>query len=704
MDAKKFLLVLAACFLILVLHKRIGEYLWPPEPEKLPAETTEAPQETPPSTQTPAAESSPQLDRQPGPKPDQVAIQPQLVQGQFATLVVKDADQLQEQTVLLGSRKRGSGFKLEVQLSTNAASIERAWLTEFAGDSDEYKYAQSPYGQGRKTPVVLLSPVAGRFKPPKDDQALPACKNSLAISRLLFIVPKSQQSQPGRQVLAMLDAFNWTLAEHQRDQQKSWARFETTLQLQNPDQSKVLATLSLKKTYTLYKDSYDLQVEIKLGLSQDSAGDYTIELVQDGPTGMGLESARGDMRAGIYALLAAKGVQVKSVAYGGIEKQPGAVALSDPSSGDLLWAGVMNKFFAALLVPESNFTAPDAPEVASVFKQVRILPILDPDTGKAGNVLARLVAPAIQLQPGQTEVLKMKLFLGPKRRDLLKSGEYGRLMFAKSIQARTCCAWMTFLRPVSEGLLWLMAKIYWLIPNYGVAIILLVALVRVALHHFTRTSQMSMIRMSKMGPEIEKLKKKYGNNREELGRAQMALYKENKINPLSGCLPMALQMPVWFALFSALSTAVELRHAPFFWWINNLSGPDNITAYFAGGLPEEPFFTLPFLGAIWGLNLLPMLLGVAFFLQQKLTPSAGAAASAQAQQTKKMMYFMMAIFPLMLYSAPSGLNLYIMTSTFVGVIESHYIKKHIRRQEESQNQPVAGSSTTKIKTLRLKKK
>ena len=105
------------------------------------------------------------------------------------------------------------------------------------------------------------------------------------------------------------------------------------------------------------------------------------------------------------------------------------------------------------------------------------------------------------------------------------------------------------------------------------------------------------------------------------------------------------------------------------------------------------------------MNLLPILLGVAFFLQQKLMPSAGAAASPQAAQTKKMMYFMMAFFPLILYGAPSGLNLYIMTSTFVGVIENHYIKKHIRGQEEAENRPVvAGGSAGKIKSVRLKKR
>ena len=696
MDSKKFLFAMAACFVIIIGFRFLDRAIYgpPEETQKSPAQTTEAPQGTPDT------ESTDQEARQTQTKTSQTTPPPQLIQAEGYTLVVKDADLLQEKTVSLGSRERGSDFKIQAELTTDAASITQAWLTEFIPNSNDYKYAQSPYHRD-EDPVTLLAPVAGRFKAEGDNQDLPQCKNSLATSRLQFIGPKSQNGEPGRKLLAKIDAFPWKLA----GSGENWARFETTLQLLHSQNEQPLAELTLKKTYTLARDSYDLQVKIELTLSENSA-DYTVELIQDGPTGMALESARGDVRGGIFGVMAAKGVQVNTFLRTKLDKKPGDIGVSDPSEGDLLWAGVMNKFFAALLVPESSFANPenpDAPNPADIFKRVRILPIVDPETGKSGNVLARLVAPSIQLQPGRTKTISMSLFLGPKDRQLLKSGQYGLLKFNKSVQPRTCCAWMTF-APLSEGLLWVMGKIYWLIPNYGVAIILLVALVRLALHHFTKTSQMSMMRMSKLGPEMEKLKKKYANTREELGRAQMALYKTHKVNPISGCLPMALQMPVWIALYSALSTAVELRHARFFFWINNLSGPDNITAYFAGGLAEEPFFTLPLLGAVWGLNLLPILLGVGFFLQQKFNPSASGAASAQAEQTRKMMYFMMAIFPLMLYSAPSGLNLYIMTSTFVGVIESHYIKKHIREKEEAQNLPIAGDGTTKIKTHRLKKR
>ena len=711
MDSKKFLLVMAACFLVLILWQWLGVRIFgQPEPKE---QTPEPAKETVPAQ--PGPEKAPVETAGTGqPAPTQASGKLALGQAQGLRAVSKQMHTLRDD-VRLGSRDKGSAYKIEVKLTTDGAGIAEAWLTEFIENSYEYKYSQGAYGQDRQTPVTLLSQVPGRFKPDKAREDLPPCRISLATSRLRFLRMGSKAGTPSREVLATIDLVrpegqsgqvHWQLAG--LDEQNGKASFVATVLLQQDDET--LAEVTLRKTYTLAKDSYDIEIELELTLSEGSPSDLAVELVQDGPTGMANESSRGDMRSGIYGVVnVTKGVEkvaVTSIAYAKAADEEGGLALS---RGDLLWAGIMNKFFGAYLVPKSSFTSkddPTAPKVGGIFEQAQIIPIIDPATDKSGNVLTRLVAPTIELQPGHTKTIEMKLFLGPKERKLLKSGEYGRMSFGESIKSQVCCSWMAF-APLSAGLLWLMGRIYWLIPNYGVAIILLVAMVRVALHHFTRTSQMSMMRMSKLAPELEKLKKKYANNREELGRAQMLLYKEHKINPLSGCLPMLLQMPIWFALFAALNTAVELRHAPFFLWINNLSGTDNITAYLAGGLPKEPLFTVPLLGfPIWGLNLLPLLLGVAFFLQQKFTPTAGAAAtsSPQAAQTKKMMSFMMWLFPLMLYNAPSGLNLYIMTSTFVGVIESHYIKKHIRQQEEAQNRPIVGGSPDNIKSLKLKKK
>ena len=710
MDTKKFMLALAACFLLLVFWRWLGVQIYgPQEPEEQPPkETVEAqaePEKTPVDTVGLAQ-----------PAPSEGPGKLELGQGQDYQAVSKQMHTLQDD-VFLGSRRKGSAYKIEARLTTDGAAIAEAWLTEFIENSYEYKYSQGPYGQDRQTPVTLLKPVPGRFKPDNALENQPPCRNSLATSRLRFLRIGSQAGTPSRQVLATLDLVrpegqsgqvHWQLAE--TDQQQGKASFTATVLLQQAD--KTLAEVSLRKTYTLAKDSYDIQIELELMLSENSPADLAVELVQDGPTGMANESSRGDMRSGIYGVVNVtkdvEKVAVTTIAYAKAAEEKGGLALS---RGDLLWAGVMNKFFGAFLIPKSSFTSredPTAPKVGGIFEEAQIIPIIDPATGKSGNVLTRLLARTIELQPGHSRTIEMTLFLAPKQRQLLESAEYGQLNVSESIQSRVCCSWMA-LAPLTAGLLWLLGRIHWLIPNYGVAIILLVALVRLALHPISKSAQVSMMRTQKLAPELEKLKKKYANNREELGRAQMALYKEHNMSPLSaltGCLPMALQMPIWIALYTVLNTTVELRHAPFLWWINNLSGPDNISAYFAGGLPVEPFFTLPLLRyPIWGLNVLPIFLAVSFFLQQKFSPMASSTASSpQAEQTRKMMSFMTLIFPFLLYNAPAGLNLYIMTSTFMVVIENHYIKKHIRQREEAQDRPIVGGSPDKVKALRLKKK
>jgi len=156
-------------------------------------------------------------------------------------------------------------------------------------------------------------------------------------------------------------------------------------------------------------------------------------------------------------------------------------------------------------------------------------------------------------------------------------------------------------------------------------------------------------------------------------------------------------MPVWIALYSAIDASIDLRGAPFKllpFWITDLSAPDALFRF--------PMINLPLLGKLDSLNLLPLLMGVAFYLQQKLTPQQPAANPQAAQQQKMMLIMMPILFPLMLYKAPSGLNLYIMASTFAGVIEQYVIKKHIREKEEQEATGMV--STTSKMGGKIKKK
>ena len=164
----------------------------------------------------------------------------------------------------------------------------------------------------------------------------------------------------------------------------------------------------------------------------------------------------------------------------------------------------------------------------------------------------------------------------------------------------------------------------------------------------------------------------------------MALYKNQGVSPLFGCLPMLIQLPIWIALWSGISASVELRHAAFLpVWITDLAAPDQLIGF--GG----KILTVPLLGGMIGpvrsFNLLPLLLCVAMYFQAKSTQMGGATSSPQQESTQRMMKFMMPVMMLLFfYNAPSGLTMYIMTSVFGGVAEQYVIRKHIREKEAAE--------------------
>ena len=190
--------------------------------------------------------------------------------------------------------------------------------------------------------------------------------------------------------------------------------------------------------------------------------------------------------------------------------------------------------------------------------------------------------------------------------------------------------------------------------------------------------------MAAMRPDLEKAQKKYGHDPKKMQQEQVKLMREHGVNPLGalGCLPMFLQMPIWIALYAVLYFAFELRHVPAFYgifqdlwgwsFLADLSASDHFFGEFKK--PIELF-------GIWnitGLNLLPFLMGGIFYLQHKYMTPQNISASPEQQQTQKIMrIFMVVGFPLMLYSAPSGLTLYILTSTSIGIIESRWVKRYV---------------------------
>jgi YidC/Oxa1 family membrane protein insertase len=228
--------------------------------------------------------------------------------------------------------------------------------------------------------------------------------------------------------------------------------------------------------------------------------------------------------------------------------------------------------------------------------------------------------------PGETDpVDRFLVYFGPN--------EYFRVShLGHDLQRLVDLGW-TWIRPFSMGLLTLLVWLHGLLPNYGIAIILVATLVRVVLHPLNMVSMKSMRAMQRLQPEMERLRAKYKSDPQALNTAVMALYKENKVNPAGGCLPMLLQMPLFLALYSVLYNAIELRQAPFVGWIDDLSAPDML--FNVAGLP---------------IRLLPILMTLSGLLTQKLTPTDPRQAST--------MYLMNVLMLVFFYNLPSGLVLY----------------------------------------------
>ncbi len=245
---------------------------------------------------------------------------------------------------------------------------------------------------------------------------------------------------------------------------------------------------------------------------------------------------------------------------------------------------------------------------------------------------------AITLPLERARKADFAIYAGPKDLDTLQS--YGRA-FEKAIDYGSVAqlfAWF------ARGLLYVMRWLQVFVKNWGVAIILLTLLVRVVLFPLTYKSMQSMNEMRKLQPEIEKLKAKFGSDREKMNMAVMQLYQQHKVNPLGGCLPMLLQMPIWFALYAALQTSVELYREPFL-WIQDLT-------------LKDPVYVLP------------ALMGISSFLMQKLSPQP-----ADNTQAKMMLYFFPIFFTFIMINVPAGLTLYIFVNNLLSIIQQQVMMK-----------------------------
>ncbi len=290
----------------------------------------------------------------------------------------------------------------------------------------------------------------------------------------------------------------------------------------------------------------------------------------------------------------------------------------DPSywgkvSGNTDWIAVRSKYFVSALIPETG-TGPVEVNLGKANDNQNIY-----------NYKAHFQAN----DPGS----KLSLYLGPL--------EYKRIKDLGVGLSSIMNFGIAPIRPISKGVLWLLKFLHQFIPNYGVVLVLFSILIKTLVYPLTKKSYQSTKEMQAIQPLVAELKEKHKKDPTKLNKATMALYKKHGVNPLGGCLPLLLQMPLLFALFQVFRSTIELRNAPFVFWINDLSSPDII-------------YHLPFSLPVYGghIAVLPLVMGVTMFLQQKMMPTQASG------QQKFMSYFMTGFFILLFNNFPSGLNLY----------------------------------------------
>ncbi|MCH5277906.1 MAG: membrane protein insertase YidC [Desulfovibrionaceae bacterium] len=298
------------------------------------------------------------------------------------------------------------------------------------------------------------------------------------------------------------------------------------------------------------------------------------------------------------------------------------------SSGDIWWAGLMSNYFLAAVVPDQG--------AQLVFKGR----ILEP----GGIWRVAVEQPAATVTPDAPLTVHTGWWMGAKDRAMLKAAP-------NDLSAAMDMGIFTFL---AVPLLWLLSFLQSLVGNWGVAIILLTILIKLVFWPLTRKSFKSMEKMKQIQPMMKQLQEKYGKDKEALSREMMQLYKTYGVNPMGGCLPILIQLPVFVALYQALLHSIELRHAAFITYL-----PFTDTLWLADLSVKDPFY------------ITPLVMGATMFLQQWLSPAMGDPTQ------RKMMMFMPLIFTVMFINFPSGLVLYWLVNNILSIAQQWWTLRKV---------------------------
>jgi YidC/Oxa1 family membrane protein insertase len=380
---------------------------------------------------------------------------------------------------------------------------------------------------------------------------------------------------------------------------------------------------TIYKTLTFNPNSYEINVSFDLSKIKDmvSQGIYTISW------NGGLPSTEKNLKDELF--------YYKSYVYQGdelsSEKLREGKTVDQKYRGNTSWVATRNKYFITALVP------------------------IDGGVGATLGGSYNNDVPSFDISVTQqvNSSNSFTLYLGPLEYDNVSA-------LGVNLEQSMSMGW-SFIRPISRGVLAALVAMHKFIPNYGVVLIIFSILIKIIVYPLTRKSYQSMRAMSSLQPKLQALKEKYAKDPQKLNQATMQLYKEEGVNPMGGCLPMLIQMPLLFALFQVFRSTIELRGEPFILWISDLSAPD--TLFEIGGFP---------------INILPLVMAASMFIQQRMTPTAAGAG-----QQKSMMYMMNIFFIFIFYRLPSGLNLYYTLFNVLTILQQKYLTPH----QESTPQP-----------------
>lgn len=378
----------------------------------------------------------------------------------------------------------------------------------------------------------------------------------------------------------------------------------------------------VEKRLTFFPKTYRIELDVILTNASSRALDenLTVSLVNPGPADSRQFSFEGPFAHVDNKL---QEIEVKEIA----EKPM--------ISGKIDWAGLGDHYFMCALLP-SNAVASTVRLSHDIEKNLLKVDYIQPET---------------RLLPGEKKQFAYGVYLGPKRMSILKS--IGSNL-EKAIN-------FGFFDIIAKPCLWLMNAIYdRFIPNYGIAIILLTILFKIIFWPLGTKSYKSMAEMKRLQPLMTEIRQKYKDDKKKMNEEIMGLYRTYKVNPMSGCLPMLVQIPVFFAFYRMLYGAIELRHAPFWGWINDLSAPDRLFSF---------GFSIPMMTPPYGIPVLTIIMGATMFLQQKLSPPPGDPSQA------KFMMMLPLIFTFIFINFPAGLVLYWLVNNVLSISQQYYITR-----------------------------